>query len=332
MAVSTAHRNRPAHAARRVPSPAREAPRARSCSSRSSAAGSDATRSSARGSRIVGFEEAETLGVPVVGYLGYEASPGSSRRCRCPQTGRGLPESRFVVAETLVRFDHARGVAEVLVGDADEVARRLDGDPRLRATRPARRGAAPPLARPSDVRAPACARAKEHIRAGDVFQVVLSQRAERPTSASRARALPRAAPGQSVAVPLPARAREVALIGSSPETLVKLRGRPRQRLNPIAGTITAGRRRRGAAARLGEGPRRARDARRPRPERPLARLRRRLGARRALHGAERFSHVTHLVSEVVGRAARRRDAVRAPARVLPGRHGVRRAEDARNAD
>ena len=46
---------------------------------------------------------------------------------------------------------------------------------------------------------------------------------------------------------------------------------------------------------------------------------------------ERFSHVTHLVSEVTGELRDGVDAVRPPARVLPGRHGLRRAEGARDA-
>src|SRR6266849_4930766 len=43
-----------------------------------------------------------------------------------PDPGRGLPESRFVVADVLVRFDHVRNVAEVLCGDPDEVGRLLE--------------------------------------------------------------------------------------------------------------------------------------------------------------------------------------------------------------
>ena len=49
----------------------------------------------------------------------------SSRPCRCPTDGPGLPESRFVVADTLVRFDHGSGTASVLAGDPDEIAERL---------------------------------------------------------------------------------------------------------------------------------------------------------------------------------------------------------------
>ena len=73
----------------------------------------------------------------------------------------------------------------------------------------------------------------------------------------------------------------LALVGSSPETLVKCEG-TRASLNPIAGIDAPRRGRRRAAARLREGSRRARDARRPRPQRPLARLRARDGAGRAL--------------------------------------------------
>jgi hypothetical protein len=35
-----------------------------------------------------------------------------------PEPGRDLPQSRFVIADTLVRFDHGLGMAEVLAGDA----------------------------------------------------------------------------------------------------------------------------------------------------------------------------------------------------------------------
>ena len=45
-------------------------------------------------------------------------SRASSRPCRCPTTGRACAESLFLVPDVLVRFDHARGVAELLRGDA----------------------------------------------------------------------------------------------------------------------------------------------------------------------------------------------------------------------
>ena len=69
------------------------------------------------------------------------------------------------------------------------------------------------------------ARAKEHIRAGDAFQIVLSQRAERPTSACALelyRALRRVNPSPYLFL---LELDGLALVGSSPETLVKCEGR-----------------------------------------------------------------------------------------------------------
>ncbi|HYX77634.1 MAG TPA: hypothetical protein VE757_10695, partial [Gaiellaceae bacterium] len=77
------------------------------------------------GSRLVGFDEVEALDQPVVGYLGYDHAATLEPTVPLPDSGSGLPESRFVVADTLVRFDHGAGIAEVLAGDATEVAERL---------------------------------------------------------------------------------------------------------------------------------------------------------------------------------------------------------------
>src|SRR3954468_11931998 len=59
------------------------------------------------GSRLLSFEEAEACGEPVVGYLGYDHAAELEPTVPLPDPGPGLPESRFVVADTLVRFDHA---------------------------------------------------------------------------------------------------------------------------------------------------------------------------------------------------------------------------------
>src|SRR5262245_37068996 len=58
------------------------------------------------GSRIVDFDEADGLDLPVVGYLGYDHAATLEPTVRLPLEGKGFPESRLVVAETLVRFDH----------------------------------------------------------------------------------------------------------------------------------------------------------------------------------------------------------------------------------
>ena len=65
------------------------------------------------GSRIVYLNEAEACGEPVVGYLGYDHIAKLEPTVPLPDDGYDLPESRFVIAEILVRFDHAAGVAEV---------------------------------------------------------------------------------------------------------------------------------------------------------------------------------------------------------------------------
>jgi anthranilate synthase component 1 len=150
------------------------------------------------------------------------------------------------------------------------------------------------------------ATAKEHIRAGDAFQIVLSQRAERPTSASAIelyRTLRRVNPSPYLFL---LELGDLALVGSSPETLVKADGR-RASLNPIAGTTEPGP---GDAERLLA-------SEKDRAEHVmLVDLGRNDLSRVCRHGTvcverfmepERFSHVTHLVSEVVGEL---RDEVR----------------------
>src|SRR5207244_289456 len=77
----------------------------------------------------------------------------------------------------------ARLVAEVLIGDAEEAVLLLDA-PQPEPPRGA--GERGKLRRfpERDEHLRRVERAKEHIREGDVFQVVIAQRAERPTSAS----------------------------------------------------------------------------------------------------------------------------------------------------
>jgi anthranilate synthase component 1 len=142
-------------------------------------------------------------------------------------------------------------------------------------------------------------RAKEFIRAGDCFQVVLSQRAVRPTSASAIdlyRTLRRVNPSPYLFL---LELDGIALIGSSPETLVKCEGQ-RASLNPIAGTTQPGQ---GDAERL-------LSSEKDRAEHimlvdlgrnDLSRVCRPGSVRVARFlEPERFSHVTHLVSEVAG--------------------------------
>jgi anthranilate synthase component I len=246
------------------------------------------------GSRLVSFAEAERLGEPVVGYLGYDAVATFEPTVPLPARGPGVPESLWLVPDVLLRFDHARGVAELLRGQATGLA---DASP------PLPRGTGP---RGTLEREPSreehlrrVERAQEHIREGDVFQVVIAQRATRPTSASAVelyRALRRVNPSPYLFL---LELGDVGLVGSSPETVVKCAGR-RAELNPIAGTIAPGEG--DAAALLSSEKDRAEHT-------MLVDLGRNDLSRVCVPGSvqverfmepERYSHVTHLVSEVVG--------------------------------
>ena len=263
------------------------------------------------GARLVPFEEAEqelAAARTVVGYLGYDHIAKLEPTVPLPDVGPALPESRFAVAERLVRFDHVTGTAEVLAGDRDEIAARLarpEPDP----------NGGGPLPPSATRRFPAQAeyeagvrKTKEHIRAGDAFQIVLSQRAERATRVSPLqlyRSLRRINPSPYLFL---LELGELALVGSSPETLVKLEG-SRASVNPIAGTTAPGE---GDAERLltSEKDRAEHIMLVDLGRNDLSRVCR-PGTVRVVKflEAERYSHVTHLVSEVAGELLPERSAL-----------------------
>lgn len=193
----------------------------------------------------------------LVGYLGYETMRFfEPTLALAPHPA--LPDAIFLQADTLVAFDHAYGRLLLIANahvNGDEAAARADAEARLDALE--RRLAAPlpalhgarPLAEAAPLHSNLTAeqymasvvRAKEHIAAGDIFQVVLSQRFSRQTTAEAFaiyRTLRRLNPSPymfffdfaDLAGPEPLR-----LIGASPEVHVRLEGR-QALLRPIAGT------------------------------------------------------------------------------------------------
>ncbi len=252
------------------------------------------------GTRLVGFEEARTLveaGSPVIGFLGYD-HVARLEPVALPDAGPDVPESRFIVPDLLLRFDHLAGTAEVVVGDAERANEMLQAAPSEDGPVSAIAG----VTRRYPDRETYEQRvrdAKQHIREGEVFQIVLSQRAERPTSASALdlyRALRRINPSPYLFL---LELDGFSLIGSSPEALVKLDG-SRASVNPIAGTAPTGP---DAAERLLA-------SEKDRAEHVmLVDLARNDLSRACVPGTvrvdrflepEAYSHVTHLVSEVVG--------------------------------
>jgi anthranilate synthase component I len=250
------------------------------------------------GSRLVDVAEAEACGDAVVGYVGYDYVAKLEPTVPLPADGPDLPESLFVVADVFVRFDHVTGTAEVLRGEPDAVSELLEAQ--LDVPPPGLVHTGPTLRFPDQAeheRRVECA--KEYIRAGDAFQIVVSQRAERETTVTPLelyRALRRINPSPYLFL---LELDDIALVGSSPETHVKAEG-SRASLNPIAGTTARGE---GDAERL-------LSSEKDRAEHiMLVDLGRNDLSRVCKPGTvkverflepEQFSHVTHLVSEVAG--------------------------------
>ncbi len=192
----------------------------------------------------------------LVGYLGYDAVRWSERIPNRHPRRSNAPDACFLAPSEVVCFDHLDRVVHVLVfGPGDHEAR----SERIRAAlaalpdEPARREAvaaapAPPIrALPAGVRATIpreqfeqmVQRAQEYIRAGDVFQVVLSQRFE--FALQRApldvyRALRRTNPSPYMYY---LTLGDLQIAGSSPEVLVRTAGR-RVVTRPLAGTRPRG--------------------------------------------------------------------------------------------
>jgi anthranilate synthase component I len=246
------------------------------------------------GDRLCYLNEAEGLHEPVVGYAGYDLVASLEPTVSLPAEGPGLQQTRFVVAATLVRFDHVLGVADVLYGDASALEEPIAvPEPRVLSSGPTLR-----LPMQDEYEANVL-QAKEAIADGEAFQIVLSQRAERPTDASAVelyRALRRINPSPYLfCLELDG----ISLVGSSPETLVKVEGR-RASVNPIAGTTEPGE---GDAERLlaSEKDRAEHVMLVDLGRNDLSRVCRAgtVHVERFMQ-AERYSHVTHLVSEVAG--------------------------------
>ena len=179
--------------------------------------------------------------------------------------------------------------------------------------------------------------AKEHIAAGDIYQVVLSQRFEAEVAADPFtvyRALRHVNPSPYMYF---IRMGGVSVVGSSPEMLVRVEG-SRVETHPIAGTRPRGR-------NDEEDMRLAEELKRNEKERAehvmLVDLGRNDVGRVCEYGSvrvpqfmglERFSHVMHLTSIVEGKLADDRDRLDALVSCFPGGHGVGRAESARDAD
>jgi anthranilate synthase component 1 len=287
-----------------------------------------------------------------VGFFGYDTIRLLERLPGRPPDPYGLPLAVLARFDDLVVFDHARQrvvlVANEIEGEVSATAAQaaLDRLERLLVTAhgtgavalPASPVAPPPFASSFDGEAfrAAVVTAKEHIAAGDIFQVVLARRfhvpaAPPPLALYRALRLVNPSP-YMVLLESP----EVTLVGASPEMLVRKQG-GRVVTRPIAGT-----RPRGADA---EADRRLAEELLADPKERaehvmLVDLGRNDLGRVATAGSvevtsffdvERYSHVMHLVSNVEGDLAPGRGALDAlfacfPAGTVSGAPKIRAME------
>jgi anthranilate synthase component I len=290
----------------------------------------------------------------LVGYFGYETIGLVEDLPRAPQSALELPEMLFVRPMLILVFDRLGdeltcvaplwpdgGDPERAVDAAgeriDEALRRLAGPlpERHAGPVPPEPALAPTL--PATDYAAMVARAKSYIEAGDIFQVVLAQRFTCPFTLpplALYRSLRRVNPSPFLYfLDLPG----FALIGSSPEILVRVRN-GEVTIRPIAGTRPRGNTpeedRANEASLLADPKERAEHL-------MLLDLGRNDVGRVAATGSvrvtesytvERYSHVMHIVSNVVGMLdAERHDAIDAllagfPAGTVSGAPKIRACE------
>jgi anthranilate synthase component 1 len=279
-----------------------------------------------------------------VGFLSYDAVRRLERLPDIAADGLGLPEATFMLADTLVAFDHARQRLLVianarLTGDTSAAYRRATARideivARLRAPIPQPSAHYPEgtdTPQPDDSVARLTSnfsqaqfesivrQAKEHIAAGDVFQVVLSQRLSRHTGAhpfAIYRALRRLNPSPYMVFlrfPGGLGAPPLHVIAASPEMHVRLENDVAE-VRPIAGTRPRG-------TSPAEDTALAEELLADEKERAehvmLVDLGRNDLGRVCDYGSvrveemmtvERYSHVMHIVSDVRGRLQSGRDA------------------------
>lgn len=285
----------------------------------------DALRKFAETARAETSETLPPMASGAFGYVGYDMIQHVEPVSITKPDQLNVPEALLVIPQVMVIFDHIYqellligrigGSDEAAVNALlDEVEERLESLPSL----PPKDGVAQQVSLVSDTPkeryfeiVETC---RDYIKAGDIFQVVPSQRFSAPfrqKSISLYRALRRLNPS---AFMFHINLGDVRLVGSSPEILVRLR-EGRVAIRPIAGT-------RPRSGNPAEDALRAEDLLNDSKERAehlmLLDLGRNDVGRVAAYGSvevteqfivERYSHVMHIVSHVEGNLRPGLDAV-----------------------
>jgi anthranilate synthase component 1 len=273
------------------------------------------------------YHPVEVEGLPrffggAVGYLTYDMVRFFERLPDHTVDDLNVPDSMFMITDTIVIFDHMlqkiKVVSNALVDGPPEkayqhaIAKIEQIIAHLRQpvpAQPARQAASGPLTLTSNFTKEAyervVERAKEYIRAGDIIQVVPSQRFQAPIDVDPFdiyRALRTVNPSPYMFY---LKFGELRLVGSSPEVNVRLEGSLIE-LRPLAGTRHRGR---NAAEDLEIAAELMQDPKERAEHIMLVDLGRNDVGRVAKIGSvkvtellqvEKYSHVMHLVSHVVG--------------------------------
>lgn len=264
-----------------------------------------------------------------VGFFSYDLVRHIEHLPATASDSLNLPDAIFMLTDTLVAFDHVKHrvlvIANAHVDDdattayddavrrIDEIIAQLERPVPTQGSAPHRNGHQLESNMTPTQYADIVCRAKEHIAAGDIFQVVLSQRFARETDVeafSIYRSLRRLNPSPYMFF---LDFGEMQFIGSSPEVLVQLEDGV-ARLNPIAGTRARGKDEAEDARFEAE----LRDDPKERAEHVmLVDLGRNDLGRVCEYGSvqvpqfmtiDRYSHVMHIVSKVIGKLRREFDA------------------------
>ncbi|MFB0515317.1 MAG: anthranilate synthase component I family protein, partial [Candidatus Neomarinimicrobiota bacterium] len=288
-----------------------------------------------------------------VGYLGYETAAWMEEVPVHPAENGAIPDALFMLFETVMAFDHLKQEiivchtrqvvggqslrpqyeAALAVVDQVEEALHIDIDYQT-----------PPVTRKSRLEADmspqqfmaAVKRAKEYIFAGDIFQLVISQRFKRATSVEPLtlyRALRNINPSPYMFL---LHLEDFSVIGASPELLVKVT-KDIMEVRPIAGTRPRSQDR-AEDARLAE--ELLADEKERAEHLMLVDLGRNDVGRvcrfksvsvQEFMVVERYSHVMHIVSDIQGRLSDGKDAFDAllagfPAGTVTGAPKIRAME------
>jgi len=296
---------------------------------------------------MANYKPVHVEGVPefhggAVGYIAYDQVRFFERLPDKNPDPLNLPDLYFMITDTILIFDHVSNKMKIVSnahvrGSVDaaynEALRKIDDleralrKPLVVSTERVHSGEVETEPKSSFSRAEfrdAVLKAKEYIRAGDIFQVVLSQRFEREVNVSpinlyRALRCINPSPYMTL-VQYP----DVTLVGSSPEVMTQVK-KDRCMVRPIAGT-----RPRGANAEEDA----ALEKELMADEKELAEhimlvdLGRNDVGRVSIPGTvaplasrmmvvEKYSHVMHIVSEVAGKMKPGEDAYTAIAATFP---------------